>query len=73
MRKNEVHGRLGKLQPEASGVGQHMSESEQKMEIFWEQYPYCYTGEANTEVNPEIAGMIHNYNRKFFELRISQV
>ena len=48
MPKNEVHGRVGQLQPGVPGVGQHMDKSEQKAEIFWAQYPEIYTGEANT-------------------------
>ena len=40
------------------------------MEIFRAQYPEHYTGEANTEVHPTIAGMIQNYNKKFFKLCI---
>ena len=70
MPKNELHGRVGQLQPGAPGVGQHMAKYEQKAEIFWAQYPECYTGGKNTEVHPTIAGMMQNYNKKFSELCI---
>ena len=50
-----------------------MAERKQKVEIFRKQYPERYTGEANTEVHPKIAGMIQNYNKKFSELRIRNV
>ena len=73
MPKNEVHERVGQLQPGAPGVGKHMDEREQNAEIFWVQYPELYTGETNTEVHPAIAGMMHNYNKKFNELRIRNV
>ena len=43
------------------------------MEIFWSQYPERYTGEANTELKPAIAGMMQNYNKRFSELCISNV
>ena len=35
MPKNDLHGRVGRLQPGAPGVGQHMAEHEKKVEIFW--------------------------------------
>ena len=50
-----------------------MAEREQKAEMFWVEYPERYTGEENTEFHPTIAGMMHNYNKKFSELRISNV
>ena len=50
-----------------------MAEREQNTEIFRAQYPERYTGEANTEVHPTIVGMIQNKNKKFSELRISNV
>ena len=37
MTKNEVNVQVGKLQPGAPGVGQHMAEREQKAEIFQAQ------------------------------------
>ena len=73
MPKNEVHGQVGKLQTGALGVGQHVYEREEKAEIFRAQFPECYTMEANKEVHPTIAGMMQNYNKKFSELRISNV
>ena len=48
MQKNEVHGQLGQIQPGTPGVGQHMSEHEQKAEIFRAQYPESYTGGTKT-------------------------
>ena len=65
MQKNEVHGQVGQIQAGAPGVGQHMEEREKKAEIFWAQYPECYTGRENIEVNPMIAGVMQNYNKKF--------
>ena len=50
-----------------------MDEREEKAEIFWSQYPECYIGEINTEVHPSISGFMHNYNKKFSELGISNV
>ena len=50
-----------------------MYEREEKAEIFRAQFPECYTVEANKEVHPTIAGMMQNYNKKFSELRISNV
>ena len=73
MKNNEVHGQVGQLQPGAPGVGQHMTDREQKAEIFQAQYPERYTGEANTEVQPTITGVTQNYNKKFSKLRISNV
>ena len=73
MPNNEVHGRVGKLHPGTPVVGQHMAEREQKEEIFWAQYPERYTGEANTKVHPTIVGMMHNYNKNFSVLPISNV
>ena len=73
MPKNEVHGRVGQLQLWAPGVGQQMAEHEQKAEIFQAKYPERYIGEANVYVHPTIAGMMHNYNMKFSELRIRNV
>ena len=73
MPKNAVHGRVGQLQPGASGVGEHMAKCEQKPEIFWAHYPERYTREANTEVHPTTAGMMQFYKMKFFELSISNV
>ena len=69
----EVHGQVGQLQLGATRVGRHMTERKQKAEIFWEQYSERYTGEENTEVHPTISGMMHNYNKNFYELRISKV
>ena len=48
----------------------HGRARKKKAEIFRAQYPEHYTGEANTEVHPTIAGMIQNYNKKFFKLCI---
>ena len=73
MPNNEVHGRLEKIQTGAPGVGKHMVEREQKVEVFRAQYPERYTGEANIEVHPATAGMVHNYNRNFSKMRISNV
>ena len=73
MPKNELHGQVGQLQPGKPGVGKHMVEREQKAEIFWEQYPERYTGGTNTEVQPTIEGMMHNYNKNFSKLRISNI
>ena len=70
MPKNEVISQVGQIQPRAPGVGKHMVEHEQKAEIFWAQYPKLYTGEAKTEVQPTIAGMMQNYNMNFPELHI---
>ena len=50
-----------------------MSEQKQKVGIFQAQYLECYTGEANIEVNPTIAGMIQFYNKNFSELCINNV
>ena len=50
-----------------------MAKREQKAEIFQAQYTERYTGEANTEVHPTIAGMMQIYNKKFSELRIRNV
>ena len=44
-----------------------------KAEIFQAQYPECYTEGTNKEVHPTIADMMHNYNKNFSELRISNV
>ena len=71
--KNEVHGQVGQIQSGTPGVGKHMTEREQKSEIFWSYYPEQYTGGANTELHPTISGMMHNYNKKFSELRIRNV
>ena len=73
MPKNELHVQVGKLQPGAPGVGQHMFDREKKAEVFRAQYPERYTGEANTEVHPTILGMMQNYNKKFSKLCISNV
>ena len=73
MPNNESHGQVGNLQPCPPGVGQHMAEHEQKAEIVSEQYPERYTGGTRTEVHPEISHMMQNYNKKFSELRISNV
>ena len=73
MPKNEAHVQVGQLQPGTPGVGQYTAEREQKAEIFWAQYLERYTGGTNIEVHPTIAGMMQNYNRKFSELRISNV
>ena len=35
MPKNEIHVRVGQIQPGAPGVGQHIAEREQKVEMFW--------------------------------------
>ena len=50
-----------------------MADHEQKVEIFWAQYPERYAGEENTEVHPTIAGMMQNYNKNFPELSISNL
>ena len=50
-----------------------MAEREQKPEIFRAQYQERYTWGPNKEVHPTIAGMIQNYNKKFSELRISNM
>ena len=50
-----------------------MAKCKQKPEIFRAQYPDHYTGEAKKPVHPTIEGMIQNYNKKFSELRISNV
>ena len=73
MPKNEAHGQVGKLQPGTPGIGKHMADHRQKAEIFRAQYPECYTGGTNTEVHHTISGMMHNYNKKFSELRIRNV
>ena len=73
MPKNEAHGQVGKLQPGKPGVGKNVAEREKKAEIFRAQYPERYTGGTNTEVHPKIAGMMQNYNKKFSEIRISNV
>ena len=73
MPENKVHDQLGQLQPGTTGVGKHIAEHEQKEEKFRAQYPEHYTGVTNTEVHPTIEGMIQNYNKKFSELRISNV
>ena len=44
-----------------------------KAEIFRAHYLERYTGEANTELQPTIAGMMQNYNKKFSKMRISNV
>ena len=73
MPKNELHGQVGQLQSGAPGIGQHMAKCEKNKEIFWAQYQEHYTGEENTEVQPIIAGIMHIYNKKISELRISNV
>ena len=50
-----------------------MADHEQKAEIFHLHYPERYTGGTNTEEHYSIAGMMHNYNKKFSELRISNM
>ena len=60
MSKNEVNGQVGQIQPEVPGLGQRMTEREQKAEIFWAQYPERYAERENTEVHPLIAGMMQN-------------
>ena len=60
MPNKEVHVQVGQLQIGEPGVGQHMSEREQKAEIFWAQYPERYAERENTEVHPLIAGMMQN-------------
>ena len=60
MPKNEVHDQGGSLQPGTPGVGKHMSEREQKAEIFLAQYPERYTRGTNTEVHPTISGIMQN-------------
>ena len=66
MPNNEAHVQVRQLQPWTSGLGKHMAEREQKAEISWSQYPERYTGGKNTEVHPTIAGMMQNYNNKFY-------
>ena len=66
----EVHGRVLQLQPGEPGVGQHMAERKQKVEIFRAQYPESYTGEANTYVHPTIADTMQKYDKIFAELHI---
>ena len=73
MPKNEAHGQVGQLHPGTPGIGQYTADCEQKTEIFWAQYLEHYAGGTNTEVHPMIAFMMHNYNKKFSELRISSV
>ena len=63
--KNEVHDRVGQLQPGALNVGKHMAEREQKAEIFRAHDPERYIGEANKEVHPKIAGMMQIITRSF--------
>ena len=58
MPNNELHGQVGQLQPEVPDLGQHMTEREEKAEIFWAQYPERYAEGANTEVHPMIVGMM---------------
>ena len=43
MPENEVHDQVLQLKPGAPGVGQHMSNIEQKSEIFCAQFPERYT------------------------------
>ena len=50
-----------------------MAEREQQAEIFRSHYPERYTGGTNTEVHPTIESMMQNCNKKFSELRISNV
>ena len=60
MPKNEVHGKVGQLQPWVPCEGKHMAEREQKLEIFRSQYPERYAVGKKKEVHPNIAGMMHN-------------
>ena len=73
MPKNEAHGQVGQLQPGTPGVGQYTEEREKKAELFQAHYPERYTGRTNTVVHPTISGMMQNYNKKFSELRISNM
>ena len=48
-----------------------MAKREQIAEIFRAQHPELYTGQA--EVHLTIAGMMQNYNKKFSEMRTSNM
>ena len=73
MPNNEVNGQVLQLHPGSLVVGQHMDECELKAEIFIAKYPEHYTGVANADVHPKISGMMQSYNKKFSELRISNL
>ena len=71
--KNGAHGQVDQLHPGTPGVGQYTAEREQKVEIFLAQYLEGYTGKKNADVHHTIADMMQNYNKKFSNLRISNM